>query len=560
MYRLAGADLQGGDHLVDLFGRFLGAMGQVANLVGDYGKATTGFTCTGRLDGCVEGQQVGLLGDALDHIEDLADVTGAGVEGFDLRAGFADFLRQRGHRRDGFFHHLAAVVGLFAGAAGVLRGVGGVAGDFLGGGAQFVDRRGHAVGAQALLFGTDDRGIGGAHYLLRQVVYLAGGRRYFGNRGVNPLDELVEGTGQFTEFVLVLYYQAAGQVAFALGDVLHGTAHGGQRTHQHRDQQAEYAGNGGHGNEHGDDGRGTELADAGIGLVFVDGQADVPVCRWQAADRGKRDDPLFAAQGDVVNPRGYLQAAARVDVLEVFHHVVFVRADDHLAIAVDQEGMADTAEVHGIDDVDQGAQAQVATDHADQLTVGLALDRHGDGHYQPADGRHVGRGQHGLVGGYRCGVPGALAWVIAVRHPGVRALGKYAVGLAHISELEVPGERRLIDQPGEVGIGALVGDVLGEVFQHQDAAAHPVLHAAGRLGAGLLDRGLDVLPNGIALQVIVVKGEQRKCQNHDAAGAQQDLVAKFQVHVPRPCASEEECRAVLLASARTCSHGYRPQC
>ncbi|MCY1408024.1 hypothetical protein D9M71_233400 [compost metagenome] len=167
MYRLAGADLQGGDHLVDLFGRFLGAMRQVTHFIGDHGKTATGFASTGGLDGGVQGQQVGLLRDAFDHIEDLPDVVGAGVEGFDLLAGFADLLRQRSHRRDGFFHHLAAVVGLFAGTAGVLRGIGGVAGDFLGGGAQFVDRCSHAVGAHALLFGTDDRGVGRAHYPFR---------------------------------------------------------------------------------------------------------------------------------------------------------------------------------------------------------------------------------------------------------------------------------------------------------------------------------------------------------------------------------------------------------
>ncbi|MND90518.1 hypothetical protein D3C80_826040 [compost metagenome] len=425
-------------------------------------------------------------------------------------------------------------MGLFAGAAGVLRGIGGIAGDFLGGCPQLVDRSSHAVGTHALFFGTDDRGVGRAHHPLRQVMYLTGGRRNLSNRGMNTLNELVEGTGQFTKLILVFHDQTAGQVAFALGDVLHGAAHGGQRTHQHRNQQAEQAGNGGDGDEHGDDRRGAELAKAGVGLVFVDRQTDVPVSRGQAADRRERDDPLLTRQGHVMSPRGHLQAAAWVDVFEVLHHLIFVRADDHLAIAINQEGMADAAEVHGIDDVDQGAQAEVATDDAEQFTVGLALDRHGNGHHQATDGGHIRRRQHGLVGGDSGAVPRALTRVVAVRHFRVRTLSEHPVGLTDVSELEVVGERRLIDQAREVGIGALVGDVLREVLQYQDATAHPVLHAAGRLRTGLLDRRFDVLADGVALQVIVVEGEQSKCQNHDAAGAQQDLVAKFQVHVPRP--------------------------
>ncbi|MNZ75202.1 hypothetical protein D3C78_936750 [compost metagenome] len=271
-------------------------------------------------------------------------------------------------------------------------------------------------------------------------MYLTGSRGHFGNRGVNTLNELVESAGQFAEFVLVLHRQAASQVAFALGDVLHGAAHGGQRTHQHRNQQAEQAGDGRHGDEHGDDGRSTELAERGVGLVLVDRQTDVPVGRWQTADLGEGDDALLTAEGRVMNARGHLQVAAWIDVLEVFHHLVFVRADDHLAIAVDQEGMTDTAKVHGVDDVDQGRQAQVATDHAEQFTVGFALDRHANGHHQATDRSHVGRGQHGLVGGDRGGVPGTLARVVAVRHLRIRALGEHTVGLADVGELEVVGE------------------------------------------------------------------------------------------------------------------------
>jgi hypothetical protein len=75
----------------------------------------------------------------------------------------------------------------------------------------------------------------------------------------------------------------------------------------------------------------------------------------------------------------------RVDVLEVLHHLVFVRADDHLAVGVDQEGVTDAAEVDRVDDLDQGVEGHVTADHADQFAVALALHRGGDGDHQATD-------------------------------------------------------------------------------------------------------------------------------------------------------------------------------
>ena len=52
-----------------------------------------------------------------------------------------------------------AVFGLVVGVGRMVRGIGGVAGDFLGGGAEFVDRRGDAVGAVGLLVGVGHRRV-----------------------------------------------------------------------------------------------------------------------------------------------------------------------------------------------------------------------------------------------------------------------------------------------------------------------------------------------------------------------------------------------------------------
>ncbi|MNE24742.1 hypothetical protein D3C80_1180420 [compost metagenome] len=191
--------------------------------------------------------------------------------------------------------------------------------------------------------------------------------------------------------------------------------------------------------------------------------------------------------------------------------------------------MPDAAEVHRVDDVHQGRQAQVTANHAQHFTV--LFHRHGDGHYQPADRGHVRRREHGCVGGDRLLVPRALTRIIAFRHLGVRALGKHTVYLTDIRELEIGREGRLIDQPRKIGVGTLVRDVLGQVFQHQDPATQPVLHTAGRQRARLLDRGVEVLLDGVSLQIVVVQSEQGKRQYHYARSGQKDFMAEFEIHV-----------------------------
>ncbi|MNM97270.1 hypothetical protein D3C81_1097700 [compost metagenome] len=424
--------------------------------------------------------------------------------------------------------HLTTVISLLAGAAGVLRSIGGVARNFLSGGAQLVNSGSHAVGARALFVRTDDRSVGRRHHALRQVMHVAGCRGHFGNRRVNPFNELVECAAQFTEFVFALNHQTTGQIAFTLSDVLHRTTHGGQRTHQHIDQQAQQQRNRSHSNKHRDQRRGAELAECGVGFIAIDRQTDVPLRIRQIADRGKRQNTFLTVEHDVLVALLDAHAGVRVDVFQVFHDLIFVRADDHLTVGADQKRMAKATEVHRVDDLHQGFQAQVTTDDAEQFAV--LFHRHGDGYHQATDGRHVRRRQHGFVGSDCLLVPRALTRVIAVRHLRVRALGEHTVGLTDIGELEVRGERWLIDQAREIRVLALMGNVLREVFQHQNPPAHPVLHAAGGQITGLLHGRLEVLANGVSLQIVVVEGEQRERQDHDARGGQQDFMAELEIH------------------------------
>ena len=58
----------------DRLGLALGALGQLADLVGHHREAPAVLAGPGRLDGRVQGQQVGLLGDVVDRLDHRADL------------------------------------------------------------------------------------------------------------------------------------------------------------------------------------------------------------------------------------------------------------------------------------------------------------------------------------------------------------------------------------------------------------------------------------------------------------------------------------------------------
>src|SRR5690606_34684359 len=68
-----------GNHIergVDLRERLLGAIGQIAHLVGHHRKTAPVFARPGRFDRGVEGQQIGLIGNIVDDGEDIAHLIG----------------------------------------------------------------------------------------------------------------------------------------------------------------------------------------------------------------------------------------------------------------------------------------------------------------------------------------------------------------------------------------------------------------------------------------------------------------------------------------------------
>ena len=68
--------MQARDDALDDVGRLAGLGGQGAHFVGHYGKATALLTGAGCFDGGIQGQQVGLLGNRVDHAGGLLDGSG----------------------------------------------------------------------------------------------------------------------------------------------------------------------------------------------------------------------------------------------------------------------------------------------------------------------------------------------------------------------------------------------------------------------------------------------------------------------------------------------------
>ncbi|MNH42930.1 hypothetical protein D3C79_1047260 [compost metagenome] len=79
--------LQGFDDAPDFLGRNRRTLGQVAHLVGDHGKATALFAGAGGFDGGIQGQQVGLFGNAADHFQHAANLLGLAGQYFDRVVG-----------------------------------------------------------------------------------------------------------------------------------------------------------------------------------------------------------------------------------------------------------------------------------------------------------------------------------------------------------------------------------------------------------------------------------------------------------------------------------------
>ena len=125
LHRGAGHVLVLAYHADDLVGGVAGARSQLPDFVGHHREPSSLLTGPGRLDGGVERQQVGLLGDPADGLDDAGDHQGLLAEGLDTVTGILHVLGQVLHHRHRLGDHRGATLGA---AVGLQRGVVGDAG------------------------------------------------------------------------------------------------------------------------------------------------------------------------------------------------------------------------------------------------------------------------------------------------------------------------------------------------------------------------------------------------------------------------------------------------
>ena len=192
---ILGVGLDGAHQRADLLGGGSRAFGQALHFLGDDGKAAPRLAGRGGLDGGVQRQHVGLLGDVGNELGDFADFLRRFAQALDALGSILDLLADFMHALDGVFHRrrpllrrrhrLACHVGRDTGR---LRHVGNRIGHLDHGGADALD-------FTRLLLRSDQQLAGDALCLRRGAVDLFGRRRHPPHQAAQFLDRVVDGIG-----------------------------------------------------------------------------------------------------------------------------------------------------------------------------------------------------------------------------------------------------------------------------------------------------------------------------------------------------------------------------
>ncbi|MNQ78199.1 hypothetical protein D3C85_931020 [compost metagenome] len=236
LHRIAGAGLERVDHVGDLVGGVLHPPGQIAHLVRHHGETPAHLAGAGRLDGGIERQQVGLLGDAVDDVDHAVDLLAVLGQALDHLGGL---LHAGGEPGDGLLdalHHHLSSPGQPVGILRLVAGVRGVLGDVVDGGRHLVDGGGGLVGFALL-----------AEHALAHLAHAAGkpggafveagnGLGHCADHTLVAALHGIEGTGHLAHFVAAVQRNAGGEVAAAF-DVEHHVLEGVEVAEQEADQQ-----------------------------------------------------------------------------------------------------------------------------------------------------------------------------------------------------------------------------------------------------------------------------------------------------------------------------------
>ncbi|MND98222.1 hypothetical protein D3C80_905630 [compost metagenome] len=235
-HRLAGALLDPCDHAGDFLGGSAGAPRQAADLIGHHGKTASLLAGAGGFDGGVECQQVGLVSNALDHLDDVENPLGLLVQRADHLRRLLRRTRNAIHVADHLMDHPAAVLGQGFCLIGHVQRPFGMPGDFLDARGHFAGGRGHGAGRRALL-------LAAAGHLMAAVAQQFAHAADAVGVAAHDLDHAAQiplhgcqATNQGAGFVLVggLDNRLA---EVAMGDALGNAAGGLQRAHDAQDRR-----------------------------------------------------------------------------------------------------------------------------------------------------------------------------------------------------------------------------------------------------------------------------------------------------------------------------------
>jgi hypothetical protein len=191
-HRFVGIGLNGLHQRFDSLGRVRGAFCETLHFVGHDRESATCFTGRGRLNGGVQRQNVGLLGDVVDQFHDGSDFLRAFTQSLDALRCFLDLVADRVHALDGLAHHFRALRGDLHRALRHVGRFGGVLRHLVDRHRNFVDRRRGGGDLLRLML----RGFGQMHR--RRLGFLRGGGHLHGgfvngrNEGAQRLDREVD--------------------------------------------------------------------------------------------------------------------------------------------------------------------------------------------------------------------------------------------------------------------------------------------------------------------------------------------------------------------------------